>query len=75
MGTHDHDVSTRSFFERKARLRRAAALIESVVTQLNTEGHTCEECGTLRRDDWLEFQSATVLRNMPTKLREVADKI
>ena len=56
-------------------LRRAAELIELVAGQLNTDGHVCDECGSLRRDDWLEFQAATGIRNMPAKLRDFATKL
>ena len=57
------------------RLRRAAELIELVAVQLNTDGHVCETCGSLRRDDWVEFQASTVIRNMPAKLRDYATKL
>ena len=56
-------------------LRQAAELIEVVAGQLNVDGHVCDECGSLRRDDWLEFQAATGIRNMPAKLRDFATKL
>lgn len=56
-------------------LRQAAALINSVVQQLDTTGEACAECGALRRHRWLEYQADVALRGLPKKLRDYAEKL
>ena len=56
-------------------LRHAAALIDSVVEQLDVSGDTCTEGGALRRYHWREYQTAVALRHIPMKLRDHADKL
>ena len=60
--------------QRKA-LRQAAALINSVVHQLDTTAETCAECGALRRRRWVEYRAYVALSGLPQKLRVCAEKL
>jgi hypothetical protein len=66
---------TRTEREASRNLRRAAELLELATSDLNTDGHVCDGCGSLRRDNWTEFQVDTGIRNLPTKLRDFASKL
>jgi hypothetical protein len=60
---------------RSLRLRRAAALIRSVVDSLNTTGETCKHCNALRRDNWLEYRAYDSLHRVPSKIEGLADDL
>lgn len=58
-----------------SKLLQAAKLCDEVAKALDTEGNKCDQCGLVRRQNFLEFNAESFLTGVVRKLRRTVSEL
>jgi hypothetical protein len=57
------------------KLLRAAQLCDEVAKALDTEGNKCDQCGLIRRQNFIEFNAEVFLTGVVRKLKRTVTEL